>query len=58
MDKLLILNKEGFIPGPNENTEKFFKRVKLTKELFKKKKFFFEKRDQKLPFNMDEKNQI
>lgn len=52
---LLRLNKEGFIPGPNESEEKFLKRIELTKKLIRDPKFFFIDQKQKLPFNLENK---
>lgn len=53
-EKLILLNREGFIPGPEEKVEDFFKRVKLTKELYKEREDFFKKISKNPPFNMKE----
>ena len=53
MEKLLLLNREGFIPGPKESYESFMKRVSLTKKLYEDANKFFEK--EKPPFKLNDK---
>jgi hypothetical protein len=33
-EKLLLLNRQGFIPGPDESEEMFLKRVEITKKIY------------------------
>lgn len=51
-DKIRKLNREGYIPGPEENYKVFFKRVRLTKEFAKDPKKFFKKMKQNPPFEL------
>jgi hypothetical protein len=53
MEELLLLNREGFIPGPNESYEAFMKRVSLTKRLYEDGNKFFEK--EKPPFKLNDR---
>ncbi|NGX63010.1 MAG: hypothetical protein KR126chlam6_00415 [Candidatus Anoxychlamydiales bacterium] len=52
-EELLRLNKEGFIPGPNENERDFLKRIDFSKTLIKNPKSFFENHEQNQPFDLD-----
>ncbi|NGX28322.1 MAG: hypothetical protein K940chlam1_00498 [Candidatus Anoxychlamydiales bacterium] len=51
--ELLRLNKEGFIPGPNEDENIFLKRIELSKKMIHDPKSFFENQNQKKPFDFD-----
>ena len=49
-DKIINLNKQGFVPGPHESEEDFEKRVqKVQNILFNPKKYF-----EKQPFSLDD----
>ncbi len=54
-EDLLIFNKDGYIPGPNESEEEFLKRIEYSKKIIKDPIFFFKDQKQKLPFNLDNK---
>ena len=53
---LLRLNKEGFIPGPLEDEKTFLQRIDFSKKIIQNPKSFFEKQNQKEPFDL--KNRI
>ena len=54
-EELLILNTQGFIPGPRETESSFVKRVNLTKKLFDNPKVFFEEKGKTSPFRLEDK---
>jgi hypothetical protein len=53
--KLLLLNKQGFIPGPDENLKDFLLRVENTKKLSIDPKKFFKEKNQEFLFDFDNK---
>lgn len=53
--KLLLLNNQGFIPGPRENLKDFFTRVDNTKKLSIDPKKFFKEKNQEFLFDFDNK---
>ncbi len=54
-DELLILNTEGFIPGPGETEERFLNRVRLVKKLFSDPENFFKEKAQNPPFELEDR---
>jgi len=50
---LLRFNKEGYIPGPNENEKDFLKRIEFSKKMIKDPNFFLKDQKQKPPFNLE-----
>lgn len=52
---LLKLNKEGFIPGPQESENDFLKRIELSKKLIENPKLFFNEHKQENIFELDDK---
>jgi hypothetical protein len=54
-EDLLRLNKEGFIPGPNEKEEDFLKRIDFSKKMIKDPNLFFTDQNQKKPFNLEDR---
>ena len=55
IEKLLELNNQGFIPGPEETEDVFLKRVSLTKKFFEDPAKIFEEKEKKAPFALTDR---
>lgn len=54
-EELLILNTQGFIPGPLESEEAFLSRVSLVKKLFDDPQTFFKEKGRVPPFELQDR---